>query len=166
MLRHRVAGDTLKFEFLTDFLLESGVGTEQYLPALDHLRRLELRVGEHILGIALAVERDLESAEVVEHHYLSLVEGFDDVLLHALEHCIAVRGGHGGGVVDALCELLKIELTSLHCGTFVVLCIGELWVAASCHFVSNRHNVNGASPNPLPKRGLPDIAERVGEGLF
>ena len=164
-LFHPLTRDALELELLAYLVLEFGLGAEDDLPSSYHLRWLKLLVGEHGLGVALSLERYLESANVLEHHYLSLVEGFDDVLLHALEHGVAVGHGHGGGVVDALGELLEVELTGFHCRSLEVAIVGKLGVAAFGYFVVN-HSGNGASPNPLPKRGLPDIAKRVGEGLF
>ena len=37
------------------------------------------------------------------------------MLLQALEHSIAVGGGHGGGVIDTFGKLLEIELAGFHC---------------------------------------------------
>jgi hypothetical protein len=57
------------------------------------------------------------------------------VLLHALEHGIAVGGGHGGGVVDTLGKLLEVELTGLHGSALEVVFVGMLGVTAFGYFV-------------------------------
>ena len=132
---HPLARDALELELLANLLLESGFGTEDNLPVPDHLGGLELGVGEGLLVVALALERHLEAADVFEHYDLSLIEGFDDVLLHALEHGIAVGGGHGGGVVDTLGKLLEVELTGLHGSALEVVFVGMLGVTAFGYFV-------------------------------
>ena len=140
-LRHPLARDALELDLLADFALELGVGAEDDLPTLDHLRGLEVGLGEHLLGVALALEGELEAADVLEHYDLSLVEGLDDVLLHALEHGVAVGGGHGGGVIDTLGELLHGELTGLLYGALEIVGIGVLGVATLGHGIGYWHRV-------------------------
>ena len=140
-LRHPLARDALELDLLADFTLELGVGTEDDLPTLDHLRGLEVGVGEHILGVALTLEGELEATDVLEHYDLSLVEGLDDVLLHALEHGVAVGGGHGGGVIDTLGELLHGELTGLLYGALEIVGIGVLGVATLGHGIGYWHSL-------------------------
>ena len=133
--------DSLQLEVLGDLLFESGVGTEDDAVALDHRCGRELLVGEGLCGVALALERHLESAEVLEHHHLTFGERLDDVVLHALEHRVAVRLGDGGAVVDASGELLHGEFTGLDgLGVIVVGALGTLGVLGFLYCVGNHVN--------------------------
>ena len=108
--------------------------------ALDHRRRRELVLIHHLLGVALALEAHLKAAQVVEHHHLTLGECLDDVVLHALEHRIAVRLRDGGRVVDASCELLHRELTGLDCLPVEEVHIRILGVSYFFYCVSDSHS--------------------------
>ena len=81
--------------------------------ALDHRGGSEAFGLHHLIGVALALQGYLEAAELVEHHHLTLGEGFNDVVLHAEEHGAAVGLRHGGAVVNALGQLLSGQLASL-----------------------------------------------------
>ena len=101
LLQH-VRRDALQREVVCHGLLECGLGAEHDAVTLDVFRGTELLVLHRLTGVALAFERYLESTDVFEHHHLTLVESLDDVVLHALEHCVAIRLCHSGRVVDTL----------------------------------------------------------------
>ena len=101
--------------------------------ALDHRRGRELLVGDSLFGVALALQRHLQTAEVVEHHHLALGERFGDMLLHAQEHSATVGLRHGGAVVDTAGQLLEGELTRLDGLTMVV--VGALGTLGVLHFL-------------------------------
>ena len=139
-LSQSFTGDTLQLKVLGYLLLEGGVGAEHDAVTLDHGRGREVQ-GTHACGIvALALKGDLEAAEGVEHHDLTFGEGLGDVLLHALEHGVAVGLGHGGAVVDALGELVHGELTGLDGGSVEVVYFGVLGIAYFLYCVGDGHN--------------------------
>ena len=157
LLLEGFARHAFQLEILLHIALKGGVGAEDDLVAADHVGRLELLAGENLLGVALTLKRDLESAEVFEHYHLSFEERLDDVVFHGLEHYVAVRLGHGGAVVDTLGELLEIEFASFHCGTLVVLRIGIFRVATTHYFVSNHRFFKWGPPLTPPvwgRRGM------------
>ena len=139
-LREGIRADSLQRKVHSDRLFEDDIGAEHDAVTSDVRRGRELLILHRLAVVALALERHLEAAEVVEHDYLSLGEGFDDVLLHALEHGIAVALRHGGAVVDALGQLLHGELTGLDGCTVEILHLRILGVSYFLYCVGNGHS--------------------------
>ena len=140
-LRHRLRRDALQRELLSHLVLEASIGAEDDAVSLDHLRGLEVLRGKHLLGIALSLEGYLETAKVVEHHHQTFGEGFCNMVLHTLEHRVAVGLRDGGAVVDALGEFLHGELTGLDGGSVEIVGIGVLGIAYFLYCVSDWHDV-------------------------
>ena len=138
-LRQSFARDALDLDVLGDSVLELHLGTEDDAVDANHLRGLELGVAETRGVVALALQGDVERAEVVEHYALTAQERLGDEGFDTCQHGHDVTLGTGGGEGDVFGELLKSVVTSLHGSAFEVVYIGILGVAALGHFVGNRH---------------------------
>ena len=78
--------------------------------AANHLRGLELGVAEGGSVVALALQGDVERAEVVEHYALTAQERLGDEGFDTCQHGHDVTLGTGGGESDILGEVIEMNI--------------------------------------------------------
>jgi hypothetical protein len=114
---------------------QSLIGSEVEMHSLYHSRWREILRAQHLLGITLASESNLDSAKVIEDYNLTSKESLLDKGFHRLEHCISICSSDSCRVVDVFGEVGKRVLTSLHGCTLEVIHVGKFGVTALGNFV-------------------------------
>ena len=128
LLIHHIRADSLQREAFGDVLFELYLGAEDDAVATDEGRGREVVALHGFLVVALALDADVERAEVVEHHTLAAKQSLGDEGFDTCQHGHDVTFGTGGGEGDVVGEVLERVVASLHCGTLEVIHFGILGV--------------------------------------
>ena len=140
-LLHRIRAESLQRKALGDILFELDLGAEDDAVTLDVVRGAELLVGHSLTGVALALDADVERAQVVEHHATACEQGLGDEGFDTCQHGHDVTFGTGGGEGDIFGKVIEAIVGVLHCGAFEIIHFGILGVGTFDYFVGNCHVV-------------------------